>query len=60
MNFDTRFVPRKILRFTSPKGTLPRIEGPTKELTPTADGVARADFDDLQPWHTHGIYWIVD
>jgi hypothetical protein len=60
VNFDTRFVPKTILRFTTPKGTLPRLDGPTKEVRPTADGVARAEFDDLQPWHTHGIYWIVE
>lgn len=59
VHFDITNPPKRVVRFVTPKGSLPDRLGPTEDLVLT-NGVARADFQDLQSWMTHGIYWFPD
>ncbi len=57
-NFDTRFLPTRVVRFITPKGTLPDLVGPVIEDIPIdRHGVARTEFDNLEAWMTYGINW---
>jgi hypothetical protein len=56
IHFDPQFVPHPIVRFETPRGTLPRLVG-LAEKVKAVKGVARAEFNDLQPGLTYGVYW---
>jgi hypothetical protein len=56
VHFDPQFVPQPVVRFETPRGTLPRLLGQIEKVK-TVKGVARADFNDLMPGQTYGIYW---
>jgi hypothetical protein len=56
-HFDTRFPVRRAVSFKTPKGSLPDLLGPTKELPINKKGVGRAPFRNLEAWSTYGIFW---
>jgi hypothetical protein len=56
-HFDSRFPVKRVVKFKTPKGSLPDLLGPTEELLVDKRSATRALITDLEPWFTYGIYW---
>ena len=57
VHFDRRFPPKRVIRFKTPKGSLPDIDGPVEELQLDRRGTVNVRFADLEPWSSYGIFW---
>lgn len=56
-HLDKRYLPSRVARFVTPKGSLPNLEGRAEDIPIPRNGVVRTTFRDLEPFQTHGIRW---